>query len=252
MAVGSRRRLDLLLVERGLAPTRAKAQALIMAGRVRVGGERVDKAGTPVDAGVEVAVDADGPAYVGRGGHKLAGSLDALGVDPAGAVCLDVGASTGGFTDCLLQRGARAVYAVDVGRAQLHERLAADPRVQVFDRTNARDLDPAGLPSLADLAVVDVSFISLALVLPAVARCVRQGGTIVAMVKPQFEVGRAEVGKGGVVRDPAKIRVAILKVIEAGRALGLEVLGEAPSPLKGPKGNQEIFVRFAVPAREGD
>lgn len=215
-----------------------------MSGVVHVAGRRVDKAGTDIPSDAAVTVEAMGPEFVSRGGQKLAGALDALGIAPEGQACLDIGASTGGFTDCLLQRGARAVVAVDVGRAQLHERLARDSRVTVLDRVNARELDPAALPSLADLAVIDVSFISLTLVLPAVARCVRPGGAIVAMVKPQFEVGRADVGKGGVVRDPAKIRAAVDRVRAAGEREGLRALGEAPSVLKGPKGNQEVFVCF--------
>jgi len=244
---GSKTRLDERLVADGLAPTRAKARGLVIAGQVRVNGARVDKAGAQVAADAEVTV-LQGPRYVSRGGLKLEGALGAFEIDVAGLTCLDVGASTGGFTDCFLQRGAACVHAVDVGKSQMEGRLQADARVTVIDRTNARALPPDALPSTVDVAAIDVSFISLTLVLGPVAACVRPGGTVLAMVKPQFEVGRADVGKGGVVRDPEKIRTAVDKVRVAGEDAGLVVRGEAPAAIKGPKGNQEVFVCFDVPA----
>ncbi len=239
-------RLDVALVSRGLAATREKAQALILAGRVEVDGKRAEKAGQPV--GDDAAISVAGPPhpYVSRGGVKLAAALDRFGIDPAGWTCLDVGASTGGFTDCLLQRGAARVYAVDVGRGQLDARLRADPRVVVREKVNARTLSEADVPEPVDLAVVDVSFISLRLVLPAVAARVRRGGALVALVKPQFEAGRSEVPKGGVVRSEATRRRVVAEVEEAGRALGLEVLGMAPSPISGARGNVEFLVGFRV------
>ncbi|MGE5413401.1 MAG: TlyA family RNA methyltransferase [Syntrophomonadaceae bacterium] len=239
-------RLDVALVSRGLAATREKAQALILAGRVEVDGRRAEKAGQPV--GDDAAISVAGPPhpYVSRGGVKLAAALDRFALDPAGRTCLDVGASTGGFTDCLLQRGAARVYAVDVGHGQLDARLRADPRVVVREKVNARTLSEADVPEPVDLAVVDVSFISLRLVLPAVAARVRRGGALVALVKPQFEAGRGEVPRGGVVRSEATRRRVVAEVEEAGRALGLEVLGEVPSPIAGARGNAEFLVGFRV------
>ncbi|MCC6159346.1 MAG: TlyA family RNA methyltransferase [Deltaproteobacteria bacterium] len=240
-------RLDRILAERGLAPSRERAQALVMAGLVDVNGVREDKPGkliTP-DARVEVR-GADHP-YVSRGGVKLAGALEALGVDPAGLRCLDVGQSTGGFTDCLLQRGAAHVVGVDVGYGQLDWKLRADPRVTVIERTNARAITPEVVGDPVDLAVIDVSFISLRLILPAVAACVKTGGRILAMVKPQFEVGRERVGAGGVVRDESARREAIDAVRAFGRdTLGFELAGEADSPIEGPSGNRETFVLFVL------
>ncbi len=246
-------RLDQLIVERGLAETRTRAQALLMGGRVRVGagdGGRLDrKAGDLVDPGVPLEVAAPLP-YVSRGGEKLAGALDAFGVDPRGLVCLDAGASTGGFTDALLQRGAARVHAVDVGRGQLAAALAADPRVVVHDRVNARHLEPAVLGEPAALAVVDVSFISLGLVLGPIAACLEPGGHIVALVKPQFEAGRGDV-PGGVVRDPAVHRIVLERVVEKARALGLRPLDLCASPLLGPAGNREFFLFAEAPGPLG-
>jgi 23S rRNA (cytidine1920-2'-O)/16S rRNA (cytidine1409-2'-O)-methyltransferase len=239
-----RARIDQLLVERGLAPTRARAQALLLAGAVRVEGERVDKAGTLVktDARIEVA-GADHP-YVSRGGVKLAGALDAFGLDVRGVRCLDVGASTGGFTDCLLQRGAAHVVAVDVGYGQLAHKLRVDPRVTVLERTNARQLEPGLIGGLADLTVVDASFIGLGKLAEALARCTRPGGELVALVKPQFEVGREEASKGkGVVRDEGVRAQAIDDAAQCVREAGFEVLGQVDAVIAGPKGNQEAFVR---------
>jgi 23S rRNA (cytidine1920-2'-O)/16S rRNA (cytidine1409-2'-O)-methyltransferase len=235
-------RLDVLLAERGLVESRTRAQALVLAGRVRVDDRVVTKAGSNV--GPEARLDVDlGPPYVSRGGEKLAAALDAFAVDPAGLLCLDVGASTGGFTDCLLQRGAEAVCAVDVGRGQLHERLRQDPRVTIVDGVNARALEPALLPFAATLGVLDVSFISLALVLPAVLACLEAPWRCLPMVKPQFEAGRGQA-PGGVVRDPAVRRAALERVAEAAHALGAVTLDACSSGLAGPAGNRELFLHI--------
>jgi 23S rRNA (cytidine1920-2'-O)/16S rRNA (cytidine1409-2'-O)-methyltransferase len=239
-------RLDVALVARGLAPTRERAQALILAGRVAVDGRPATKAGQPVSDDAALAVAEPPHPYVSRGGVKLAAALDHFGIDPAGKTCLDVGASTGGFTDCLLQRGAARVYAVDVGHGQLDARLRADPRVVVREKVNARSLSEADVPERVEIAVVDVSFISLRLVLPAMAARVAPGGAIVALVKPQFEAGRGEVPRGGVVRSEATRRRVVEEVAEAGRALGLGVLGVAPSPIAGARGNAEFLLGFRV------
>jgi len=246
-----RRRLDQLIVDRGLAESRTRAQALVLAGRVRVGagdGARRDlKPGDLVPDEVGIALDA-GPDHVSRGGDKLAGVLDPLGIDPSGRTCVDVGASTGGFTDVLLRRGAVRVHAVDVGRGQLADRLARDPQVVVHDRTNARHLSPALVGEDASLATIDVSFISLRLVLAPVASCLAaQGGSIVALVKPQFEAGRSRV-REGVVRDPAVHRAVVQGVADHAAALGLHPAGVEASPLLGPAGNREFFLRVDVPA----
>jgi 23S rRNA (cytidine1920-2'-O)/16S rRNA (cytidine1409-2'-O)-methyltransferase len=248
----SRVRLDQLIVERGLAESRSRAQALLIGGRVRVGagdGARLDrKPGDLVDPETSLEVAAPEP-YVSRGGHKLAAALDAFGVDPGGRTCLDVGASTGGFTDVLLQRGARRVYALDVGRGQLAEALRRDSRVISMERTNARTLAPTTLPEPVSLATVDVSFISLRLVLgPIASTFVAAGGDVVALVKPQFEAGRGET-KDGVVRDPAVHVRVVREVLEAASAIGLEPAGEIPSPILGPAGNREFLLHLRVPAR---
>jgi 23S rRNA (cytidine1920-2'-O)/16S rRNA (cytidine1409-2'-O)-methyltransferase len=247
-------RLDQLLVERGLVESRARAQALLMAGRVRVGegdGARLDrKPGDLVDPGIAVIVAAPLP-YVSRGGEKLAGALDAFAVDPAGRVCLDVGASTGGFTDALLQRGAIRVHAIDVGRGQLADALRRDARVVARERTNARDLAPELLGEAVSLAVVDVSFISLRLVLPAIARCLAPGGEIVALVKPQFEAGRGRA-PGGVVRDPAIHRDVLAGALDDVRGAGLVPLNLVASPLLGPAGNREFFVHAVLDPDRGE
>ena len=237
-------RIDRLLVERGLVASRERARRLVMAGAVLVGDRPVTKPGAEVPAGAEVRLREPDSPYVSRGGEKLAGALDAFGIDVRGLSALDVGASTGGFTDCLLQRGARRVVALDVGYGQLAWRLRQDPRVVVIERTNVRALVPGALPEPPDLAVVDVSFISLVTVLPVVVGALRPGATIVALVKPQFEVGRERVGKGGVVRDAAARADAVARVRRAAEALGLVVRGEAESVLPGPKGNREVFLRL--------
>ncbi|GIW41291.1 MAG: TlyA family rRNA (cytidine-2'-O)-methyltransferase [Candidatus Binatia bacterium] len=234
-------RLDRLLVLRGLAPNRERAQRLVRAGRVRVAGRVVDKPGTLVPSDAPLEAEEPSP-YVSRGGEKLAAALDHWGIGVEGRSCLDVGASTGGFTDCLLRRGAARVVAVDVGYGQFAWKLRQDPRVVLFERKNARHLRPEDLPFAPDLAAIDVSFISLRLVLPVVAGLLRPGAEILALVKPQFEVGKGEVGKGGVVRDEEKIRRAVEGVAEFARDSGLRVLGSFESPLRGPRGNREFFL----------
>jgi 23S rRNA (cytidine1920-2'-O)/16S rRNA (cytidine1409-2'-O)-methyltransferase len=247
-------RLDQLMVDRGLATSRARAQALLLGGRVRVGGgdaARLDrKPGDLVEPDVGIAVEAPEP-YVSRGGHKLVAALDAFGIDPSGRVCLDVGASTGGFTDVLLQRGAQRVYALDVGRGQLAEALRQDSRVVSLERTNARELTAESLPEPVLLATVDVSFISLRLVLgPIAATFGPEGGELVALVKPQFEAGRADV-KRGVVRD-ASVHAAVLqRVAEDAAAVGLEPRDAVASPILGPQGNREFLLWSNVPPRAG-
>jgi 23S rRNA (cytidine1920-2'-O)/16S rRNA (cytidine1409-2'-O)-methyltransferase len=267
-----RTRLDQLVVDRGLAPSRARAQALILGGKVRTGhgdAARVDrKAGDLVENDLDIQLVERDP-YVSRGGHKLAAALDAFGIDPGGRTCLDVGASTGGFTDVLLQRGARRVYALDVGRGQLAEALRHDPRVASMERTNARTITPATLPEPVSLAVIDVSFISLRLVLAPIASALGTdggsgtsggssgrgsgtsgsgiGGDIVALVKPQFEAGRAQV-RGGVVRDPAVHRSTIEAVVAAAATAGLAARDVIPSPILGPEGNREFLLHL----RPGD
>ena len=249
----SRVRLDSLLAERGLFASRSRAAASVMAGEVRLGtdGHRAQKPGQLVDADVDVSVD-ERPRFVSRGGVKLANALDALGLDPAGRRALDVGASTGGFTDCLLQRGATHVVALDVAYGELDWRLRNDERVTVLERANARGLRPEDLPYAPDLIVADVSFISLAKVLPAVLGAAAPRFDALAMVKPQFEVGRERLGKGGVVRDAGERRAALVAVAQAARAQGAAVLGFASSGLPGPKGNRETFVHLAEAGRAGD
>ena len=248
-----KRRLDTLLAERGLFESRSRAAAAVMAGEVTIGadGERADKPGQMVADDVELTV-AERPRFVSRGGVKLANALDAFGIDPAGRRCMDVGASTGGFTDCLLQRGAEAVVALDVAYGELHWQLRNDPRVTVIERVNARALEPEGLPWRPDLIAVDVSFISLRKLLGAVLACAADRFDCLAMVKPQFEVGRERVGSGGVVRESADRRAALVAVGEHARdELGAAVLGYASSGLPGPAGNQETFVWLAEAGRAG-
>jgi len=247
-----RARADVLLVNRGLAASRQEASRLILAGKVRVAGSRIEKAGTflPVQAPLEVI----GPAhpFVSRGGVKLRHALEVFHLDPRGRVCLDIGASTGGFTDCLLQAGARLVVAVDVGYGQLAARLRNDPRVHVLERTNVRHLDASQLPVRPDLATIDVSFISLAQVLPVMVRLLDPPGEIVALVKPQFEVGKGQVGKRGVVRDPAQHRAVLERMARLATDLGLGVLGATASPILGPMGNREFLMYLVAEAVGGD
>lgn len=249
----AKRRLDTLLAERGLYESRSRAAAAVMAGEVRLGGggRRADKPGQLVPEDADLVVD-ERARYVSRGGTKLANALDALAIDPAGRRCLDVGASTGGFTDCLLQRGAEVVVALDVAYGELHWRLRNDPRVTVLERVNARAIEPGELPFRPDLIVVDVSFISLRKVLPAVLAGADGRFDCLAMVKPQFEVGRERVGGGGVVRDAADRRAALVAIAACARdQLGAAVLGFASSGLPGPAGNRESFAWIAERGRAG-
>ena len=243
-----RERIDKLLVDRGLVGSRERARRLLMAGAVRAGDRVVDKPGALIATDAELTVTGEDIPFVSRGGLKLAGALDAFGTAIAGRIVLDVGASTGGFTDCALQRGARAVIAVDVGYGQFAWALRQDPRVTLLERTNIRHLDAAALPAIPEVAVVDVSFISLRLVLAVVAGVLAPGGDIVALVKPQFEVGKGQVGSGGVVRDPALQAAAVTAVRAHALGLGLELLDECESPILGPKGNREFFLALRKPA----
>ncbi|HWP28777.1 MAG TPA: TlyA family RNA methyltransferase [Chloroflexota bacterium] len=241
MAAAKKQRLDLVLVERGLVPSREQARARILAGEVTVAGQVLTKPGALVDRDASIALRPTAQ-YVSRGGIKLAHALDRFGIDVAGRVALDAGASTGGFTDCLLRRGARRVYAVDVGYGQLDWRLRQDPRVVVMERVNLREL--TALPEPIDLATLDLSFISLRLVLEPVRRLLQPAGEIVALVKPQFEAGRALVGRGGVVRDPA-VHAAVLRDLAHWAAEhGLAVVNMTASPLRGPAGNVEFFMHL--------
>jgi len=245
-------RADVLLTTRGLAPSRARGQALILAGKVFSGDRRVDKSGEKLDEAAPLTVREPDHPYVSRGGVKLAGALDAFGYDPGRLVVADFGASTGGFTDCLLQRGAACVFAIDVGYGQLHDKLRRDDRVVVMERTNARHLNPEDLPELLDLVVIDASFIGLEKLLPAASAVLKPGGDVLALVKPQFQVGRDKVGKGGVVRDAQLRREAIDGLVADAVALGFEAIGESDSVLTGPEGNQETFIwlrRPETPAR---
>jgi 23S rRNA (cytidine1920-2'-O)/16S rRNA (cytidine1409-2'-O)-methyltransferase len=239
---GRKQRLDVLVVERGLAESRAKAQALILAGQVVVGDQRVDKPGAQVPVEAELRLKGEVLPYVSRGGLKLKAALDRFGLQVAGKVCADIGASTGGFTDCLLQEGATRVHAIDVGYGQLHEKLRQDARVRSRERVNARYLTAEDLPEPVGVLVVDVSFISLTQVLPAALPFLEPGGLLVALVKPQFEVGPEKVGKGGVVKDEAARREAIEKMEVFVRSQGLLVRGVMDSPVPGPAGNVEALL----------
>lgn len=234
-------RLDERVVREGLAESRSAAQALILSGRVLVDDQPVDKAGTRIAAHKTIRLKGGARPFVSRGGEKLAAALDELGLDPSDRRCLDLGASTGGFTDCLLQRGARSVCAIDVGHSQLHSRLRLDPRVEVRERVNARHLQPSDFAEGFDLVVVDVSFISIALILPAIVACAPDADGLL-LVKPQFEVGRDFVGKGGVVREDALRTGAADSVAQAAAALGWGERGRVDSRVPGPKGNREIFL----------
>ncbi len=241
---GERRRLDAELVSRGLVETRAKAQGLILAGRVLLGGSVCTKCGAPVKEGADVALLPAPRPFVSRGGGKLSGALDDFGVDPAGRTALDVGASTGGFTDCLLRRGASRVYAVDVGERLLDDRLLRDRRVVSIEKVNFRHAAVDLLPEKVTLAVVDVSFISLRHILPVLPLFLAPGAGVLPLVKPQFEVGKGRVGKGGVVRDDALRREAVDGIAAFARETGYEVIGETESRVSGPKGNREVFLHL--------
>jgi 23S rRNA (cytidine1920-2'-O)/16S rRNA (cytidine1409-2'-O)-methyltransferase len=244
-------RLDRLLVERGLVESRERAAALVMAGSVDVDGQRVDKPGRAVPSDASIRLRADPFPYVGRGGVKLAAALDHFEISASGRTVLDVGASTGGFTDCMLQRGAALVFAVDVGYGQLDMRLRRNPRVRVLERRNIRYMRPADLDPRPDLAAIDVSFISLRIVLPVVATLLSPPREVLTLVKPQFEVGRKEVGKGGLVKDPALHQRVLNEIAALGAPIGLEVGAPFPSPIRGAKGNREFFLHFRQPTGGG-
>jgi len=241
-------RIDRLLVEQGLIPSRERAARRIMAGEVLVDGQLVDKVGALVSPAAYIEL-VGRQRFVSRGGDKLAHALDHFAIDVKGQVCLDVGSSTGGFTDCLLQRGAARVYAVDVGTAQLDGKLRADERVIVMENTNARTLDRRLFDEPPALAVIDVAFISLEKILPAVFSVLASRGQAVALVKPQFEVGRGLVGKGGVVREPAHHRAVVGRLARYAILRGWHILGVTPSPLRGPKGNREFFLHLSTHGR---
>ena len=238
----SKERIDRLLAEREMVSSRERARALIMEGRIRVDGQVVNKAGTQVSRDALIEIRGQDLPFVSRGGIKLEGALDAFGVSPQGMVVMDVGASTGGFTDCMLQRGASKIYAVDVGYGQLAWKLQRDPRVVNLERRNVRYLRREEIKEEVDLIVIDTSFISIEKFLPHLLQFLRKGGTILGLIKPQFEVGKGEVGKGGVVKDPALHRKVIERISELSQDLGLRVLGVTESPLLGPKGNKEFFI----------
>ena len=239
---GGKKRADVLVSERGLAETRTRAQALILAGRVFSGERRIEKSGELLSGDAPLSVT-ERERFVSRGGEKLEGALAALGVDVKGAVCADVGASTGGFTDCLLQRGAARVFAIDVGHGQLAHGLRLDPRVVVLERTNARHLTRDSLGAPVDVLVADVSFIGLGQLLPAFCQILVPGGLLLALVKPQFEAGKLEVARGkGVIRDEGVRQATVERVATAIKTAGFELLGEVDSVLRGPKGNRERFV----------
>lgn len=240
-------RLDQFLVDRGLFPSREKARRAIMAGWVEVDGRRVDKAGTPVGAQAQIEITGKPEPYVSRAGRKLEAALDHFGIDPSGWICLDVGASTGGFTDCLLQRGAARVYAVDVGYGQLDYRLRRDRRVVVMERVNARYLKPEDLPERCRLVTLDLAFISLTKVVPAVLPHVEPEGGVLPLVKPQFEAGRGRVGKGGILRDEGLRSRVVAETVRALTDLGLELRGQVDSPVAGAGGNRETFAMFNLP-----
>lgn len=240
-------RLDVALTARGLAPSRERAQALVLAGLVEVDGRRAEKAGAPTSEDADIRVAGPEHPYVSRGGVKLAAALDQFGIDPAGLVCVDVGASTGGFSDCLLQRGAARVYAVDVGYGQLDAKIRNDPRVVVREKVNARMLSREHLPEPAAIAVIDVSFISVRLILPALVPLLAPGARVVVLVKPQFEAGRGEVGKGGIVRSEEVRDRVVSEIREFAGTLGLTAVGALPSPIRGAKGNQEFLLGLVLP-----
>lgn len=243
MKLKHKERLDKLLVERGFAETRAKAQALILAGQVFSDGQRLEKAGQLIAMEAPLSVKETMP-FVSRGGLKLAAALDYFGVDAAGKVCLDIGASTGGFTDCLLQRGAARVVAVDVGHGQLDWKLRQDARVEVRENVNARYLQPADFSERFDLVVGDVSFISLTKILPVVPPLLKSSAWVITLIKPQFEVGREEVGKGGIVRDVAAQQRVVAEIVEFAASIGLRSRGVVDSPILGADGNREFLVCF--------
>lgn len=237
-------RLDKLIVERGLAESRTRAQALILAGQVLVAEQRADKPGQMVDTTLEIRIKGETPRYVGRGGLKLEAALIEFHIGVEDKTCIDVGASTGGFTDCLLQHGAARVWAIDVGHNQLAWKIRQEPRVVVIEGQNARAIHPRQFPALFEVATVDVSFISLTKIFPALAACLADGADVIALVKPQFEVGRGEVGRGGIVTDPLKHRRVLTEVAQAAASIGLSPVDVIPSPILGAGGNREFLVHL--------
>jgi len=237
-------RLDKILVERGLVPSRERARALIMEGRVIGDGRVIDKPGTKIGLETRIEIKGEDKNYVSRGGKKLEGALRAFEINPEGMVVIDVGASTGGFTDCILQRGAKKVYAVDVGYGQLAWKLQKDPRVVNLERRNVRYLKREEIEEEVDLILIDTSFISIEKFIPHLLQFLKSGGHIISLIKPQFEVGKGEVGKGGVVRNPILHQKVIQRISEFCKKIGLDVLGVVESPLKGPKGNIEYFIHL--------
>jgi 23S rRNA (cytidine1920-2'-O)/16S rRNA (cytidine1409-2'-O)-methyltransferase len=237
-------RIDILIFEQGLAPSRERAQGLILAGKVSVDGRLVDKAGQKVSADALIEIKGPDHPYVSRGGLKLAGAFDAFSIDPVGMTALDIGCSTGGFTDCLLQRGAVKVFAVDVGKGVLDYKLRTDPRVKVVEGLNARFLQFEDIGERADIIVVDVAFISLTLIIPSLSPLIKENGILLPLVKPQFEVGRDEVESGGVIRSKEKHIAVLGKIMRCGVENGFDCLGAVPSPIEGQKGNREYFLYF--------
>lgn len=246
-----KKRLDVLLTERGLAENRTKAQAIIMSGLVYVQGQKADKPGVSYEESVEIEVRSGGCPYVSRGGLKLEKALRDFGVDPTGFVCSDSGASTGGFTDCLLQQGARKVFAIDVGYGQLDWKIRSDPRVVVMERTNVRYVTPEQLGEPLDLSVVDVSFISLKIVLPVIKTFLKPTGQVLCLIKPQFEAGKDKVGKKGVVRDPDTHKEVLDDFVALAKELNMTILGLTFSPVKGPEGNIEFLGHLTLEQKEG-
>jgi 23S rRNA (cytidine1920-2'-O)/16S rRNA (cytidine1409-2'-O)-methyltransferase len=240
----AKERIDKLMLERGLAESRARAQALILAGQVLVREQRIDKPGQLVEADAEIRIKGESLRYAGRGGLKLEAGLSAFKIDPAGQNCIDIGASTGGFTDCLLQHGAERVWAVDVGHNQLAWRLRQDPRVVVLEGVNARNLNPGLFPVSFTIATIDVSFISLTKILPALQACLTETADCIALIKPQFEVGKGEVGRGGIVTDPAKHRSVLTEIRDAALGIGFDPVGLIESPIRGAEGNREFLIHL--------
>jgi len=246
-----KKRLDVLLVDRGHAENRTKAQAIIMSGLVYVDGQKADKPGTSYEETVDIEVRSGGCPYVSRGGLKLEKALRDFGVDPTGFVCSDSGASTGGFTDCLLQQGAKKVFAIDVGYGQLDWKIRSDPRVVVMERTNVRYVTPEQLGEPLDLSVIDVSFISLKIVLPVIKTFLKSTGQVLCLIKPQFEAGKDKVGKKGVVRDPQTHKEVLDSFVELANQLNFTILGLTFSPVKGPEGNIEFLAHLTLDDRPG-
>ena len=246
----AKERIDKLMCERGLVESRTRAQALILAGQVLVREQRVDKPGHLIDQDAEIRIKGETLRYAGRGGLKLEAALHKFNIDPGGKNCIDIGASTGGFTDCLLQHGAGSVWAVDVGHNQLVWKLRQDPRVVVLEGLNARNLNPGLFPVSFELATIDVSFISLTKILPALRPCLSDTADCVALIKPQFEVGKGEVGRGGIVTDPAKHRSVLVEIKDAAVVIGFDPIGLIESPIRGAEGNREFLIHMRRASRD--